>query len=81
MLRKVMDHICVSIDSVAMEMRPDGSPVGNSPAALQEFNARFQKKTEAKAAELCKEVGITKEVRAIAACITYLHTAPSPYGV
>ena len=55
MLRKVMDHICVSIDSVAMEMRPDGSPVGNSPAALQEFNARFQKKTEAKAAELCKE--------------------------
>lgn len=61
MLRKVMDHICVSIDKVAEEMRPDGSPVGNSPAALQEFNTRFQTKTETRAAELCKEVGITKE--------------------
>ena len=63
MLKKVMDHICVSIDAVAMEMRPDGSPVGNAPTDLQEFNARFQKKTETKAAELCEEVGITKEVR------------------
>ena len=62
MLRKVMDHICVSIDKVAEEMRPDGSPVGNSPAALQEFNTLFQMKTETKAAELCKEAGISKEV-------------------
>jgi hypothetical protein len=63
MLRKVMDHICVSIDKVAEEMRPDGSPVGNSPAALQEFNTLFQMKTETKAVELCKKAGISKEVR------------------
>lgn len=62
MLKKVMAHICVCIEEVANEINPEGGPIGKSPVVLQRFNQLFQAKTEAKAAELCVEAGITKDV-------------------